>query len=143
MEEIAELLRKTREDSGIELEEVSKDLEIDVLALKNIEEGHIGAFKDIFMVKNYISEYAKYLGLSSDKINDEFSEYLFEYTSKIPVEQIEKTIKQNIKEDDEEKVISPYTLDKPKSKKSMYVLIYISLLILVILAIFWSINQNF
>ena len=142
MKDIAELLRKTREDSGIELEEVSKDLEIDELALKNIEEGHIGAFKDIFMVKNYITEYAKYLGLNFEKVNDEFNEYLFEYTSKIPVEQIEKTIKQNIKEDeDEEKVVSPYTLDKPKSKKSMYVLIYLSLLILVILAIFWSINQ--
>ena len=63
MEDIAELLKVTREEAGISIEEVSKDLNIGELILKNIEEGHIGAFKDIFEIKNYISDYAKYLGL--------------------------------------------------------------------------------
>lgn len=140
MEEIAELLKETREESGIDLKEVSNDLKIDELILENIEEGKIGAFKDIFLLKNYVAEYAKYLGLDFQKIIDEFNEYFFEYTSKIPVKQIEKEIKQSNK-DDEEKVSSPYTRLKPKNQKGIYVLIYILLLILVFLAIFWSINQ--
>ena len=139
MENIAEMLKDAREESGISLSEVSNDLHIDELVLKNIEEGHIGAFKDIFEIKNYILEYAKYLGLDSEKVLNEFNEYLFEYTSKIPVKEIEKEIK-NIKED-EDKVSSPYTLSKPKSSKIRYVMIYLLLLLLVILAIFWSINQ--
>ena len=85
VEEIAELLMQTRLESGIELDEVSKDLNISKVFLTNIEEGKIGSFKDIFVLKNYITEYAKYLGLDSSKIINEFNEYLFEYTSRIPI----------------------------------------------------------
>ena len=141
MEEIAELLKETREESGIELEEVSKDLEISELILKNIEEGKIGAFKDIFVLREYISDYSKYLGLNPEKMLDEFNEYLFEYTSRIPIKEIEKTIELNIKENDEEKIVSPYTLNRQKNKKGLYIIVYILLLILVVLAIFWSVNQ--
>ncbi len=140
MEEIAELLKETREEAGISLQEVSKDLEIEELALVNIEEGKIGAFKDIFLLKDYLFNYAKYLGLDSDKILEEFNEYLFEYTSKIPVKEIEKTLELNMKET-EEKISSPYTKIKPKNQKGLYITIYILILLLVILAIFWSINQ--
>ena len=140
MEEIAQLLKDTRLESEIELEEVSNDLNIDEIVLKNIEEGKIGSFKDIFLLKNYISSYSKYLGLDSDKILDEFNEYLFEYTSKIPVGEIEKTIMEQTKEEKDE-ISSPYTLDKPMEKKWIYILIYITLIILVILAILWSVNQ--
>ena len=101
MEEIAELLKETREEAGISLQEVSKDLEIEELALVNIEDGKIGAFKDIFLLKDYLFNYAKYLGLDSDKILEEFNEYLFEYTSKIPVKEIEKTLELNLKESEE------------------------------------------
>ena len=140
MEEIAELLKETREEAGISLQEVSKDLEIEELALVNIEEGKIGAFKDIFLLKDYLFNYAKYLGLDSDKVLEEFNEYLFEYTSKIPVKEIEKTLELNMKEA-EEKVASPYTQPKPKSQKGLYAAIYLLILLLVILAIFWSVNQ--
>lgn len=141
MEEIAELLKTTREESGIEISEVSKDLEIDEIFLKNIEDGKIGSFKDVFILKEYISEYSKYLGLDAMKIIDEFNEYLFEYTSKIPVEEIEKTMELNIKENEDEKIISPYTQDKKETKKGVYAIIYILVFILVILTIFWSVNQ--
>lgn len=141
MEEIAELLRATRETSGIEISEVSKDLEIAEIFLKNIEEGKIGSFKDVFVLKEYISEYSKYLGLDSTKIIDEFNEYLFEYTSRIPVEEIEKTMVLNTKELNEEKVMSPYTQSKQETRKGIYVVIYTLIFILVILTIFWSINQ--
>lgn len=139
MDNIAELLRESREEAGIELKEVSEDLKIDELILKNIEEGKIGAFKDIFTLKNYVSDYAKYLGLNSNKILNDFNEYLFEYTSKIPVQKIEKEVNQNVKE--EEKVVSPYTASKVKNKKGIYIIIYILIFLLVILTIFWSINQ--
>ncbi len=140
MEEIAELLRGTREESGIELTEVSKDLDISEVILKNIEEGKIGAFKDIFELKSYITNYAKYLGLNSNQILEEFNEYLFEYTSKIPVKEIEKTIELNTKETTD-RVASPYTIDKPRNIKGLYIATYILVLILVILAIIWSVNQ--
>jgi len=141
LKEIADLLRETRAESGIDLDEVSKDLEISELALKNIEEGKIGAFKDIFVLKKYISDYAKYLGINSEKMLEEFNEYLFEYTSRIPIKEIEKTIELNTKETEEEKIISPYTLNRPKNRRGIYIFIYILVLILVVLAIFWSINQ--
>lgn len=141
MEEIAELLKEAREESGIDLEEVSKDLGISEIILDNIEDGKIGAFKDIFILKGYISSYAKYLGLDSEKILEEFNEYIFEYTSKIPVKEIEKSIELIAKESETEKVISPYTATKQKSKKFIYIVIYLLILILVILTIFWSVNQ--
>ena len=125
MEEIAELLRETREESGIGLEEVSKDLEISEVVLKNVEEGKIGSFKDIFTLKEYISDYAKYLGLDSEKVLDEFNEYLFEYTSRIPIKEIEKTIELNTKENEEDKIVSPYTLNRPKNAKGLYIVVYI------------------
>lgn len=141
MEEIAELLKSTREDAEINLDEVSKDLEIEEIFLRNIEDGKIGSFKDVFVLKDYISSYAKYLGLDPVKIINEFNEYLFEYTSRIPIKEIEKTIELNEKEKEEEKVISPYTQDKKQNKKGIYALIYILIFILVILTIFWSVNQ--
>lgn len=140
MEEIAQLLRETREESEINLEEVSNDLGINIAVLKNIEDGKIGSFKDVFVLKNYIYNYSKYLGLDCDKILDEFNEYLFEYTSKIPIDEIEKTIKDQSKEE-EKNISSPYTLAKPADKKWMYIFIYVVLFLLVILAIIWSINQ--
>ncbi len=141
MEEIAELLRETREEAGIDLDEVSKDIEINKIALENIEAGKIGAFKNIFLLKDYLYNYAKYLGLNPDEILSEFNEYVFEFTSKIPVKEIEKTLELAAKNGDNDSVVSPYTAPKRASKKSLYVLIYILIFVLVILAIFWSVNQ--
>lgn len=141
MKEIADLLKETRLESGIELDEVSKDLEIDEVVLKNIEEGKIGFFKDIFVLKDYISNYSKYLGLDYEKINTEFNEYLFEYTSKIPVNDIEKAIKENNKLEDNNQIYSPYTHSKEKKNKWLYIIIFILALILILFAIIWSINQ--
>ena len=76
MNEIGELLRQTREDSGVSLEEASGDLEIKTLILENIEDGNIGCFKDIFVLKDYIYDYAKYLGLDVEEIIDEDDETL-------------------------------------------------------------------
>lgn len=142
MNEIGATLKSTRETTGISLEEASNDLKIKVLILENIEEGNIGCFKDIFVLKDYIYDYAKYLGLDPDKITDEFNEYLFEYTSKIPVKEIEKAVREQAKENPvENKISSPYTNTVTKFKKTNYLLLYILVAILVILAIVWSIKQ--
>ncbi len=142
MNEIGELLRSTREESGVSLEEASGDLEIKTLILENIEDGNIGCFKDIFVLKDYIYDYAKYLGLEPDKIIDEFNEYLFEYTSKIPLEDIEKAMKEQQKEEiPQQKIVSPYTNSTKKPINKVVLLLLIALGVLVVLILFWSVKQ--
>ena len=139
--EISEILSTTRESSGVSLEEVSKDLEIPVLVLEQIEEGNIGAFKDIFVLKEYIENYAKYLGLNAVEIIDEFNEFMFERTSKIPMDAIKKAAKEKAEaEEKEERVASPYTKAAPKSSDKQFIITIIIILILVIIAIFWSVK---
>ncbi len=142
MNKIGELLKTTREQAGVSLEEASADLKIKPLILENIEDGNIGCFKDIFALKEYIYNYSKYLGLNSDKIIDEFNEYLFEYTSKIPVNDIEKAIEEKQKDEpQEEKIISPYTVE-PKNGKNKYIKIVIGVAIgLALIVAIWSIWQ--
>ena len=141
MDEIGQSLKDAREKAGVNLDEASKDLNIEVVILENIEDGNIGCFKDIFVLKDYIQNYAKYLGLDEGKIIDEFNEYLFEYTSKIPLKDIEKAVADKAKEENEEKISSPYTKPVMKTKRLYYALIYILIFILVILAVIWSVKQ--
>ena len=142
MNEIGELLRTTREESGVSLEEASGDLEIKTLILENIEDGNIGCFKDIFVLKDYIYDYSKYLGLEPEKIIDEFNEYLFEYTSKIPMEDIEKAMKEQQKEEIPEKqIVSPYTTSTKKTNSKLVLALLIALGVLVVLIVIWSVRQ--
>ena len=129
MNEIGDTLKAAREKIGVSLEEVSKDLNIKELILKNIEDGNMGCFKDVFVLKDYIKSYAKYLGIPQDSIINEFNEYLFEYTSRIPVDDIEKAIAKKDKEKNIENVVaSPYTKSsKVKNKKVLIFTIICSL----------------
>ena len=140
MEEIGNLFMLTREAAGVSLQEVSEDLDIDEAILTNIEDGKSGAFSDVFVLKDYIYNYAKYLGLDADKIIDEFNEFVFEATSKIPVKEIEKQVK-DLQKNESEKIFSPYTKKDTKTRKKFYIAIYVLLALLVILAFFWSIKQ--
>lgn len=142
MNEIGELLKNTREEAGISLEEASNDLEIKPLILENIEAGNIGCFKDIFVLKDYICNYAKYLGLDYDKVIDKFNEYLFEYTSKIPMEDIEKAMEEQKKEETGEmKIVSPYTTTVKEEKNKWIIIVCIALALLVILVVILSVRQ--
>ena len=142
LNEIGELLRTTREDSGVSIDEASNDLEIKTLVLENIEDGNIGCFKDIFVLKDYIYNYAKYLGLDPDKIIDEFNEYLFEYTSKIPLEDIEKAMKEQKKEElPENKIVSPYTTSTKKINLKLLIPAIVALALIIGLIIWWSVKQ--
>ncbi|MBE6161291.1 MAG: hypothetical protein E7158_03625 [Firmicutes bacterium] len=142
LDEIGSILKTTRESSGVSIEEASRDLDIKVEILENIEAGKIGCFKDIYVLKDYIKNYSKYLGLESEKIIDGFNEYMFEYTSKIPVKKIEQLMKQKEKEKEkEEKVISPYTMEVKKHKNNTYIMVYTIVIIIILLIVFWSVRQ--
>ncbi len=142
MNEIGLQLKLTREKTGVKLEEVSEDLNIKVLELENIEEGNIGCFKDIFVLKDYIKDYAKYLGLDYIKMIDEFNSYLFEYTSKIPIKEIEQKINEkNMEKQDNDRVVSPYTSPKPKISHFQTIFILLLTFILIILVVIWSVKQ--
>ena len=140
LDSIGSALKEAREQSGVSIEEASEDLKFNAGFLLNIEEGKIGCFKDIFELKEYISSYAKYLGLDSDKLMDEFNEYMFEYTSKIPVKEIERIAKKEAKEETG-KISSPYTRKPRKHNNAYYIGVYVIIVLLVILAIVWSVKQ--
>ena len=143
MDEIGNLLKEVRESSGVTIEEAGKDISVKTSVLENIEAGKIGAFKDVFELKSIIANYSKYLGLNSDEMIDKFNSYLFEYTSKIPVKEIEKTLNDLNKKDDttEMKVVSPYTKENSVSYTKYYVLISILIVILAIIGFWWAKNQ--
>ena len=142
MIEVGDTLKNSREVSGVTLEEVSTDLEIPLILLEQIEDGNMGAFKDVFELKDYIKKYAKYIGLDPDEIIDIFNSDMFERTSKIPMEKIEEAVKENlILEEKEERIASPYTKAIPKIKTTPYIVALIIAIILMITALIWSIIE--
>lgn len=134
MEVIGERLKTSREEKSLSLEEVSEDLKISVNDLINIETGNRGAFSDIFLLKKNIYDYAKYLGLDYDKFIEDFNEYVFESTSRIPVDVIERISKQKEKEEANREAISPYTIDN-SSKKNKKIVLFAIIALLVIISI--------
>ena len=129
MKEIGERLKETRESIGISIEEASEDLKISPSQLEEAEEGNMKAFKDIFSLKSFIKDYSKYLGLDSDEMLDDFNEYLFDYTSKLSLEDIKKADEEDKKNKlKEPKVSSPYTIDKKRKWIIPPIIIWILLL---------------
>ena len=106
MKELGEYLKHKRIDNGVSITEACEDLELSTSHLENIESGNIRAFKDIYELRNCVKSYAKYLGLDTEKVLDEFNDFLFEHTSKISLDDIQSFQKGN---DQDKKVISPYT----------------------------------
>ena len=93
MKNIGLKLKDKREENGLSIEEVAEDLKMRPSQISSIEEGKTEDFKDVFYLKYFIRDYAKYLGLDSERILDEFNEYLFDMTSKIPIELIKEAKK--------------------------------------------------
>lgn len=142
MNEIGTLFRVTREEAGVSIAEASKDLDIKEVILENIEDGNIGCFKDIFVLKDYIYNYSKYLGIDADRVIDEFNEYMFEYTSKIPLKDIERQMEeQNNGKVEKKEISSPYTKASKKYNKSLYVFLYTAIILFVLVLVVWSIRQ--
>lgn len=130
MKEIGEKLRETRTEMDISIEEAALDLKLEPSQISSIEEGNIKDFKDIFSLKYFIRDYSKYLGLDYEDMIDEFNEYLFDYTSKITVDDI-KEAKKKIKDEEDKKIKSPYTIER-KNMKKIYL---ISVLIIIVIAV--------
>lgn len=135
MKEIGAYLKETRINNGVSSEEAAEDLNIAESQIDNIENGNIRAFKDIFLLRDLVKSYAKYLGLNSDKITDDFNDFMFEHTSKISLDKLSSE-KNSKKSTNQKKVISPYT-KIPKPKKN-YKPFFIGILgfILIILVIY-------
>lgn len=132
MKEIGEKLKATREEIGISKEEVCEDLKIEIEQLDNLENGDMQAFPDILSLKYLIRDYAKYLGLDKDDLVDEFNEYLFDYTSKISLEDIKEATKE-LKKDNLDKIQSPYTIERKSKVYIPQFLIYIFVVIVILL----------
>jgi len=135
MKEIGEKLKEARENMGISINEVAEDLKVPMNQIENIESGNMDAFKDVFYLKYFIRDYAKYLGLNKEDLVDEFNEYLFDYTSKLSLDEIRKARKEEKKDKIEKKIKSPYTVPRESGFYIPPVVIYvlIGLLILVLL----------
>ena len=148
MKEIGEAFREKREEIGISKEEASTDLSISIAQLDNLEDGNANAFKDVFFLKELIKKYAKYLNLDEDELVSEYNEFMFNYTSRIPVAEIEKKVSEIKKEEEKEaskKISSPYTkVENPKKKKTrtiIYILIGV-LIIIILITIILLIKQR-
>ena len=127
MKELGEQLSVLRKSNGVSKEEASNDLGITEKELECLENGNFKVFKDVYELKRIVLAYAKYLGLPEDKILDEFNDYLFEKTSKISKIDVLEMKKQ----EEEEKVSSPYT----KAGKTRYDVAPVVLLIVLLLFI--------
>ena len=134
MKEIGEKLKEARESIGISIEEAAEDLKLRPSQIENIEEGNIEAFKDIFYLKYFIRDYSKYLGLKYEDMVDEFNEYLFDYTSKISLDDIKKAKKKmkNGHDEKSKRIISPYTLEYKKKFVIPPLVIYTVIILLII-----------
>ncbi len=141
MKEIGEKLREARENMGISMDEVSSDLNVNIKQIENIESGNMEAFKDIFYLKYFIRDYAKYLGLNKEDLVDEFNEYLFDYTSKLSLDEIKKAQKEDRKDKIEKKIKSPYTIERKRGFYVPPVLIYILIGILILMLLFLIITN--
>lgn len=139
MKEIGEKLKEARESMGITIEEAAEDLKLRPSQLQDIEEGNRESFKDVFYLKMFIKNYSKYLGLDYDEMVEEFNEYLFDFTSKISIEDIkkaEKTHKKKEKKIKTVKIASPYTMEKSQEQEIPRFLIIGGFVIFIILIIY-------
>lgn len=144
MKELGEYLKNTRIENGVSIEEAAEDNELSISQLENLENGNIKAFKDVYKLKEYMKNYAKYLGLDPTKVADEFNDFLFEHTSKISLDDILQAKKQ-LDEKEEKKIQSPYTKEY-KNKFNYKPLIYVGcgmiILILVIYLLFELLHKE-
>ena len=147
MKELGEYLKETRIKHGVSLEEAASDLDVSKVLLENLESANTKAFKDVYDIKKIITEYAKYLGLDEEKVQDEFNNFLFEHTSKISLDDIMEAKKQKEKEElKKKKISSPYTkIYKQKRKKLPIVLgitVFVFFILIAILLIKNRTNQD-
>ncbi len=137
MQEIGDKLKQIREEMELSIDEVANDLNLKTSLLKHLEKGNYQALKEIFNLKQIISDYAKYLGLEYEKIEDEYDEFVFGVTSKIPALEIAKANEEKKKEQKQlKKIISPYTIEFKKTSWLIKVIIWILFVLIIIVGCF-------
>ncbi len=144
MKELGEYLRRMRVSNGVSITEAAEDLDLAPSLLENLESGNVRAFKDMYELREVVKGYAKYLGLSPEKVVDEFNDFLFEHTSKISLDDIKVAQKSINDKKDENKIKSPYTKEYKEPKKIwpiIYIIVGIVLLIGIIYLIISNINK--
>lgn len=109
MKEIGKYLEQARVKNGVSLEEASEDMNMSIVQLENIEDGNVRAFKDVFLLREYVKDYAKYLGLDVEQLSDEFNDFMFEKTSKISLNSIKRKKREEKMGVDKDQIASPYT----------------------------------
>ena len=140
MKDIGLKLKEKREENGVSIEEVAEDLKMRPSQIVSLEEGKKEDFKDVLFLKYFIRDYAKYLGLDGEELVDDFNEFLFDFTSKIPLEEIEKAKLNNVNKKD---VVSPYTnVDNENKKILRIVLIVVSIILLLVVGYFLMSNTK-
>ena len=143
MKELGEYLQEQRIANGVGVEEAANDLGLVSDDIENIESGNIKAFKDVLELKEYVKNYAKYLGLNVEKVVDEFNDFLFEHTAKINLDDILE-IKKKQEEEEAKKIRSPYTIpvkekltvEKILKLKPFFKALLVLLLLLLVLYVF-------
>lgn len=133
VKEIGQALKEQRESIGISVEEAAADLKLRVSQIEDLEAGNKDSFSDIFYLKYFIRDYAKYLGMNSENMIDEFNEYLFDCTSRISLADIQKAKKKSEieKMKNENRVASPYTIQrKNRNTKKIIIMVVIGIIII-------------
>ena len=133
MNDIGLKLKEKREENGVSIEEVAEDLKMRPGQIISLEEGNKDEFQDVVSLKYFIRDYAKYLGLDGEELVDEFNEFLFDFTSKIPLEEIEKAKLNNV---NKKEVVSPYTSEVSNKKGTKVVIALVILLFLLVVGYF-------
>ena len=141
MDEIGLKLKLKREENGVSIEEAAEDLNMRVSQLESIESGRQEDFKDVFSLKYFIRDYAKYLGLDGDAMVDSFNEYLYEQTSKISIEDIEEAKREKEEKEKNMKILSPYTVTST-DKKRLIIMAIIFVIVVVIAIVGYIIIRN-
>lgn len=143
MKEIGEALKEARESMGVSIEEAANDLKLKPSQIENIEAGNKDAFQDVFYLKYFIRDYSKYLGLDYEEMIDEFNEFLFDYTSKLSLDDIMKAKKQadNKEKKEEKKIVSPYTYERKNRTKISPIVLYVLLILIIVVCCYFIINK--
>jgi len=87
MASIGEQLRSARESKTISLSDAANDVKISKRYLEALEEGNYSVFPAQVYIKGFLSNYAKYLGLDSKNILEQYSKLIIPDS-----EEIENTI---------------------------------------------------
>ena len=133
MKDLGAYLKSEREENGVSIDEAAMDLEIKEEELENIEAGNTRAFKDIYVLRDIIKKYAKYLGLDVKKVAAEFNDFLFEHTSKISIEDIMAASKE---QEENRTIMSPYTKEVKKKIDFAPIVLCVLICIFIVLVIY-------